>query len=163
MNYKEFVFLFKKQLETLSYPKQIDLALTVCNKLYPNYQTFVEIHHWGDPDLLMQAIHLCEESKADSVDRTKTEGMLTKVDTIIPDMDDFGDEISSYALNASAAVYETLQFVLDNDKAHIYNVGVCLTDTVDSQIQEERDLNETEIEQHPNMIEAWNHIIELSR
>jgi uncharacterized protein YjaG (DUF416 family) len=163
MNYKQFVFLFKKQLVSLSYSKQFDLALTVCKKLYPEYQKFCKANDWGNPGLLVQAIHLCAESKAGIADRSKIAEMLTKVDAIIPDMDDFGDDISAYALNASAAVYETLQFLIDDDKAHIYNVGICLTDTVDSKIQEERDLNESEIEQHPTMLEAWNYIIELSR
>lgn len=163
MNYKEYVSLFKKQLDTLPYQKQFDLAITVCKKLYFDYEKFVEVHQWGDADLLMEAIKLCERGKAGLVDRLEIEKMLPKVDAITPHMDDYGDEISSYGLNASAAVYETLQFLIDKDKTHIYNIGNYLTDTVDFRIQEDRDLSEDEIAKHPMMLEAWNYILSLSR
>jgi uncharacterized protein YjaG (DUF416 family) len=163
MNYKEYVLLFRKQLEALSYQKQFDLALAVCKKLYFDYEKFVEVHQWGDADLLMHAIKLCEQGKAGLIDRWEIEKMLPRLDAIIPDMDDFGDEIGSYGLNASAAVYETLQFLLDKDRTHIYNIGNYLTDTVDFRIQEGRSLREDEIEKHPVMLEAWNYILTLSR
>jgi uncharacterized protein YjaG (DUF416 family) len=163
MNYKEYVSTFKSQLDTLSYQKQVDLALTVCKKLYPDYMKFVEVHQWGDADLLMKAITLCERGQTGLVDKVAIEKMLPKVDAITPDMDDCGDEISSYGLNASAAVYETLQFLIDKDKAHIYNIGNYLTDTIDFRIQEERDLTEAEIAKHPMMLEAWNYVLTLSR
>ncbi len=163
MNYKEYVLLFKKQLYALPYQKQFELALTVCKKLYFDYEKFVQVHQWGDIDLLMDAIKLCDQGKAGLVDRLEIERMLPRVDAITPDMDDFGDEISSYGLNASAAVYETLQFIIDKDKVHIYNIGNYLTDTIDFRIQEERSLSEDEIAKHPMMLEAWNFILTLSR
>jgi uncharacterized protein YjaG (DUF416 family) len=163
MNYKEYVWLFKKQLETLSFQKQLDFAFTICKKLYFDYEKFVEVHQWGDAELLMDAIKLCEQGRAGLVDIQEIEKMLESVDSITPDMDDFGDEISSYGLNASAAVYESLQFLIDKDKAHIYNIGNYLTDTVDFRIQEERDLSEDEIAKHPLMLEAWNYVLTLSR
>ena len=163
MNYKEYVSLFKKQLETLPYQKQFELAHTVCKRLYFDYEKFVEVHQWGDADLLMDAIKLCEQGKAGLVDKLEIEKMLPRVDSITPHMDDYGDEISSYALNASAAVYETLQFLIDKDKAHIYNIGNYLTDTIDFRIQEEKSLNQDEIAKHPMMLEAWSYILNLSR
>lgn len=163
MNYKEYVSDFKKQLETLPYHKQFDFAITISKKLYFDYEKFVEVHQWGDAELLMDAIKLCEQGRAGLVDGQEIEKMLSNVDAITPDMDDFGDEISSYGLNASAAVYETLQFLIDKNKEHIYNIGNYLTDTVDFRIQEERDLSEEEIAKHPMMLEAWNYVLTLSR
>ena len=78
-------------------------------------------------------------------------------------MDDFGSEIGSYALNSSAAVYETLEFITDKDKTHIYNIATYYTDTIDFKIQEERTLTEEAIENHPLMIEAWNFVIEQTK
>lgn len=78
-------------------------------------------------------------------------------------MDDFGNELGSYALNASAAVYESLEFIIDQDKTHIYNIATYYTDTIDFKIQEDRELSDLEIENHPLMIEAWNFIIEQTR
>jgi uncharacterized protein YjaG (DUF416 family) len=163
MKHNEYVLLFKKQLQTLSYQKQVDLALTVCKKLYSDYVKCVEVHQWGDADILMDAITLCEQGQTGLVERVKVEEMLPKVDAITPHMDDFGDEISSYGLNASAAVYEMLQFLIDKHREHIYNIGNCFTNTIDFKIQEQRDLTEAEIEKHPMMVEAWDFILSLSR
>ncbi|MFD0765166.1 DUF416 family protein [Mucilaginibacter lutimaris] len=163
MNYNQFISLFRQQLANLSYTKQIDFALAVCNKLYIDYQKFVEVHNWGNPDLLMTAIKLCELNRIDNVDRKKIEAMLPEIEAIAPDMDDFGDNVSSYALNTAGAVYETLEFLIDHDIEHIYNVGICLTDNVDFKVQEDGAITEDEIESHPMMLEAWEYIIQLSK
>jgi uncharacterized protein YjaG (DUF416 family) len=164
MNYQDYTSIFKKQLEDLTYSKQLDLALAVCNKLYPDYQEFVEVHEWGNSNLLMKAIKLCEQGKTGLVNISQLEEMLEEVETICPDMDDFGDYTGSYALNASAAVYETLAFLMDKDKEHIFAVATFFTDTVDFKIREENeDLSEAEIDRHPVMVEAWNFMIQLSQ
>lgn len=73
----------------------------------------------------------------------------------MPDMDDFGsNELGSYALNASAAVCETLEFLLDNDPVHIQNVITHYTDTFDFKVQESKTLIMEEIDKHPLMIKA---------
>jgi len=63
MKYKEFVDKFKKQVLLLSSERQLNLAILICNKLYPDYQTFFKIHQWGDPKFLMDAIRLCEQAQ----------------------------------------------------------------------------------------------------
>ncbi len=121
------------------------------------------MHQWGDVDLLVDAIKLCEQGKTEPANKSKIEEMLLKVEKNTPHMDDFEDEISSYALNASTVVYETLQFLVDKNRNHIFNIGTYLTDTVDCKIQEERHLSEDEIDQHPMMIEAREFVLTLSR
>jgi hypothetical protein len=78
-------------------------------------------------------------------------------------MDDFGSELGSYALNASASVYETLQFITDKDCTHIYSIATYYTDTIDFKIQEEKELTQFEIENHPRMIEEWNFVLEQTK
>ncbi len=163
MNYKEYVSLFKKHLETLSYQKKVDLALIVCKELYPDYVKFVEVHQWGNADLLRDAIALCEQGQSGLVDEVAIEKMVPKVDAVVPDTDDFGDAIGSYGLNASAAVFETLQFLISKEDARIYDIGIYFTDTVDFKIQEKENVSESSLEDHPLMVEAWNFILTLSR
>ena len=163
MKYEEFITRFNKQVFSLDYDRQLTLAIDVCKKLYFDYVDFSEKYQWGDKDVLLEAITLIEQSKTSDIKQNLIDKTLSQLDTITPDMDDFGDEISSYGLNASAAVYETLQFLIDKDKAHIYNIGNYLTDTVDFRIQEERDLSEDEIAIHPMMLEARNYVLMLSR
>ena len=108
------------------------------------------------------SLHKQAIEKPADVSQIKT--LLPKIDLITPHMDDFGSsELGSYALNTCTSVYETLQFITDQDKTHIYNIATYYTDTIDFKIQEERTLTELEIQNHPQMIEAWNFIIEQTK
>jgi hypothetical protein len=79
-------------------------------------------------------------------------------------MDDFGsDQLASYALNSCVAVYDALHFLLDNLPKHIYDIGICLTDTIDFKIQEQQNYTEQEIDKNPLMIEAREYLIEKSK
>jgi len=156
----DFVSLFKRQVYTLSFEEGLDLALMVCKRLYFDYETFVSSEHWGDNDLLMDAILLCEQSKANKIENSGLEKMLSKVDTITPDTEDFGYYNGSYALNAANSVSETLAFIIDKDLEHIFNIGTYLTDTVYFRIQEKQSLPEEKIDEHPMMTEARNFLIE---
>jgi len=135
----------------------------ICKKLYLDYKNFVEVNQWGDADLLMGTINICDSSIAQLPDIAKIKEFISKIDLITPHMDDFGTALGSYALNASASVYETLEFITDQDNTHIFNIGNYYTDTVDFKIQEEGDLTELEIENHPLMIAAWNFILEQTK
>lgn len=84
--------------------------------------------------------------------------ILPKVDNITPNTEDFGN--ASYALNACSAVYETLEFLINKDQKHILNIGSYLTDTIDFKIQEDDELSEVQIDNHPMMIEARKFLIE---
>jgi uncharacterized protein YjaG (DUF416 family) len=120
MNYQEFIPLFKKQVSVLPYGRQLEFAFTISNKLFPEYKAFSEFHNWGSPLLLLDAINMIESYLlTNSIEKEKIEEMKTKIDPIIPHMDDFGDDIGSYGLYASAAVYETLDFLLNKNQDHI--------------------------------------------
>ena len=82
---------------------------------------------------------------------------------MIPDMDDFGSELASYALNASASVYETLEFLVDNNAAHIVNITTYYTDTIDFIVRQEAELTIEEIDKHPLMIKARNFLLEETK
>lgn len=88
--------------------------------------------------------------------------MQVSVDLIVPHTNDFGSAPGSYALNASAALYETLEYILDKNSQHIYNIGTYYTDNSDFKIQEERTLAEIEIELNPVTQTAWNFGLEQS-
>lgn len=164
MKYEEFVIKFNKQVFSLAYNKQLILAVEVCKKLYLDYVAFAQKYEWGNPDILLDAIQIAEQSKTQPADKTFIEQILKKVDEVIPDMDDFGGDIlGSYALNAGVAVCETLSFLIDRNPKHIYHIGTCLTDTVDFKLQENKDLAEEQIDKNPLMIETRNFLTEQSR
>ena len=163
MLYGDFILLFKQQVYTLSFREGLELALLICKRLYLDYENFVSLEHWGDKDLLMSAIRLCEQAKTDKIENARLDEMLSRVDAIMPDTNEFGDYHGSFALNAAASVYETLQFVTDKDLQHIYNIGTYLTDTIDLKIHETESLPDEKIDGHPMMIAARNFLLEQTK
>lgn len=163
MKYLEFVNTFKKQVNTMPFDRQLALAIDVCQKLYPDYASFSIKYNWGDRDVLMDAIKLVERSAVRNIDHTEIERLLVQLDAITPDMDDFGhDWLGSYALNAAVAVINALQFLLDRDSRHIYDIGECLTDTIDFKIHEIDETSEEDTDNHPLMTEARNYLMRWS-
>jgi len=163
MNYRDYTTILKSQTSSQSYLPQLKFAVLICKKLYFDYQQFTRTEKWGDANLLMDAINICQQAIENSVDINEVKSLISKIDLIIPDMDDFGSVLGSYALNASAAVAETLTFITDQDKTHIYNIATFYSDTIDFKIQEDKQLTELEKENHPLMIEAWNFILEQTK
>jgi uncharacterized protein len=164
MRYEEFITKFNKQVFLLDYDRQLNLAIDVCKKLYFDYVNFSEKYQWGDKDVLLDAITLVEQSRTDVVGDNIITKTLNQLDTITPDMDDFGsDELGSYALNACVAAYNSIQFIVDKKPNHIYDIGICLTDTIDFKVQEEKTLTEREIDNNPLMIEARKYLIDKSK
>jgi len=164
MRYEEFITKFNKQVFSIDNNKRLTLAIEVCKKLYFNYAEFSDKYQWDDKDVLLDAIKILEQSKTQEINKSLVEQTLKRITTIAPDMDDFGgEELASYALNTCVAVYKSIQFLLDKQPKHIYDVGIALTDTIDFKLQEKTDLTEEQIEKSPLMIDARNYLIEQSK
>ena len=163
MNYKEFTDRLKRQVFGLPFGRQLDFALTICKRLYLDYQNFYNQEKWGDPELLMDAIKFCEQAKKESPDKTEIETWLSKVEAITPDTEDFGDEFGSCALNACVAVLHTLQFLLTKDASNVFYIGNALYETIDVRIQEDQNLSEEQIDQHPLMQETKHFLLEQTK
>lgn len=164
MKYEEFITNFNKQVFSLDYDRQLTLAIDVCIKLYFDYVDFLEKYQWGDKDVLLDAIALIEQSKNSNINQSLIDKTLSQLNTVTPDMDDFGgDELGSYALNACVAVYNSIQFITDKQPKHIYDIGICLTDTINFKVQEQQTLTEKEIDNNPLMIEAREYLIDKSK
>jgi len=158
MIYQEFITKFKAHTKEITYQQQLNLAISVCKKLFFDYQEFSQQNKWGDLDTLLDAINLISQSLNLQPDTGQTKQMLQRIEAITPDTEDFDN--ASYALNACAAVYESLEFILDKDPQHVFNIGTCLTDTIDFKIQEDDELTELQINSHPEMINARRFLFE---
>ncbi len=147
----------------MSNDRAIDFALDICRRLLPEYIDFSHRNNWGDPETINDAINFCKINKKFQLIEIETANELHKaVETVIPDMDDFGDYDSSYALNASCAVLELLEFLLDGDKSHILNISTYMTDTVDFKISEaEPDLTNEQLENHERISKELNYQLDL--
>ena len=159
MNFQEFNSALKNHIYSLTFAKQLELAVVLCKKMFFDYHKFYEIHKWGNPDSLTYAINLLEKYHEIPVNADDINKLLLEINSVIPDTNDFGDVNGSYALNASAAVFETLQFITDKNPNHILNISTYYTDTLDFKIQETRDLSENQINNHPLIVEVRNFLI----
>jgi uncharacterized protein len=163
MTFQDYIRILREQTNSQPYQQQLEFALIICKKLYPEYVNFVKVYNWGNADFLFEGIKLCEESTIGNNKIDHINSLLPKLISVIPHMDDYGTAIGSYALNASAAVYETLEYIIDKDRVHIYNVANYYTDTIDFKIQEDVDLTDAEIASNSTMLEAWNYILKLTK
>lgn len=163
MTYEDFTRTIRNQILVLPQNRQLQLAIKVSKELFFEYQKFSELYNWGNPDLLLDGISLSQKALSDKPDILKIKNLLPEIEAIIPDMDDFGSEFGSYGLNASASVYETLEFLIDNDAAHIVNIATYYTDTIDIKVQEDTDLTMEEIDVHPLMIKARLFLLEETK
>ena len=159
MNYEEFTNLFQSHVYRLTYQKQFEIAIAICKKLFSDYKVYSLENNWGEPDILLDAIKLCQFSYNKKNDNSEPlRAMMNIVNNITPDTEDF--ENASYALNACTAIHETLEVLIDKDGKHILNVGSYLTDTIYFKIQEEGELTETQINNHPEIIEVRKFLLE---
>lgn len=160
MTYKEFDSAFKRHVAQLPYERQLVLALDICRKLFFDYQQFYEENKWGNPDVLLDAIHLIEQSQIDVPDSNLLTTAIKKVEEVTPDTEDFGE--ANHALNACTAVYYTLEFLLEKKPEHIYYVGTSLYDTIDARVQDSDDLSEQNIDKHPMMVETRKYLLQVT-
>lgn len=164
MTYQEFITKFSKQVFSIDYHKQLTLAIDICKRLYFDYVDFSEKYQWGDKDVLLDAITIVEQSRTNDINESLIAKTLSQLGAITPDMDDFrSDKLGSYALNACVAIYNLVQFITDKQPKHIYDIGICLTDTIDFKVQEQQNLTEQEIDNNPLMVEARKYLIDKSK
>jgi len=161
--YGDFLTQFNKQIYNLSYSRQLDLAIKICEKLLPEYSRFYEMHSWGNPNILLDAIAFIKVSDSSRITPSIVNEITLKLESVTPDMDDYGSGLGSYALNACTAIYEALEFLLDKAPGHIYDIGIAYTDTIDFKIQEENELSELQTDKHPLMIGARHFLLNQTR
>jgi uncharacterized protein YjaG (DUF416 family) len=92
------------------------------------------------------------------------ENIILEVDKVIPDTEDFGDYSGSYALNASAAVIELLEYLIDTNQEHIISISTYSTDTIDLKLHEsDQSLAESDLIHHPLLLRELERQLELTR
>jgi uncharacterized protein YjaG (DUF416 family) len=157
MDYKTFTENLKSHITALSPFQRKELGLAVCKKLFFYYQRFSDENSWGNPDMLLDGINFIQES---NLNTTNIQQAKKFIEEITPDTEDF--ENYSYALNAAAAVWDTVFFLIDHDLKHIFSCCTYLTDTIDFKIQESDELTQSQIDEHQDMIDARNFLLEFN-
>jgi uncharacterized protein YjaG (DUF416 family) len=165
MTQKEFNKKLTKQLKVLPAYRTVEFGLYACRKLYPDYVSFSANNQWGNANLLQEAIDYCETSKhMNGIKNENTQRLIDAVEIITPDMDDFGDWDGSYALNASASVWELLSYLLDKDVSHLLNISTFMSDTIDFKLQEaDNTLTDLQLINHPSIKEEQEYQLRITK
>ena len=163
MTISEFTPLLTRHIKESTPEQIVDFALNICRRLLPEYIHFSNRNNWGDPGILKESIELCTKNKAfQNIEINRFKELHKAMELVIPDTDDFGDFDGSYALNASCAVLELLEFFLHNDKIHALNISTYMTDTIDFKISEsEPDLTNEQLNHHVKIVKELNYQLEL--
>lgn len=132
----------KRNVNTISISRNLEFAIEICKRLLPEYIDFEKKHNWGNPNLIIKGIEICEESTPIPTDRKKIKDLIQKLNSVVPDTEEFGDLSSSLALNSACAIIETLTYLIDFDSKHIFNVGNYMYDTIDFKTTEKPNLKD---------------------
>jgi len=159
----EFSKQLATQLASLEPKARIDFGLDIARRLLPDYLNFYQEYQWGNPEVLKRAIDYITYASGDEVDELIVNGLMDELDLIIPDTEEFGDFLTSYAINAACAIWELLEYLIDNDQTHLMHMSSLVTDTIDFKLQEENsELTSAEILNHPQIMAEWNYQLKIS-
>jgi uncharacterized protein YjaG (DUF416 family) len=156
MKYEKFLEIIERESTSLKHEEKVAICLMCCNRLAPLYSEFAQVEKWGDPALLTK----CREKAATWIIDSKGNSEISTEDLekIIPDSEDFGSLLGSYAQNASIAHSYLLDQLETNDRQPLIWVLHKCYDTIDFYVQEvldpnmEGNLSSAEIEDHPAMV-----------
>ena len=124
MNWTEYREQLIKNIDVLSLERRLDFAIEICERLLPDYKAFYNEYKWGNLDSLTDGLVLCKQNANGlDTDVKSIERLISLIEEITPDTEDFGEVSGSLALNSASAIIETLNFILDNKTERITDIG----------------------------------------
>lgn len=145
-------------LEKLQAHQQLAAGAACCERMLPNYATFMAEAAWGDLAPLRNALDAiwdaCLRGASTEVD---IERSLAQCESSAPDAEDFSSLYVSSAQDAAFSVCALLDFLRDRDPERIVSVLRFSTDSVDLIVQEQGEMDprdpkrEQRILEHPLM------------
>jgi uncharacterized protein len=161
--YLEFNHEIEKLIKSVDGSARIEFGLDICKRLLPDYKDFEVKNKWGDSLILEKAVQFIESNLySKDIDQDELNHLISNVDKVIPETEDFSDWDVSFALNASVSILELLFYLKDNDYSHILTISILMRDNTDFKIQMENvDISEMEIENHPLLVNENNYQLNL--
>jgi hypothetical protein len=160
MNYEDYRGLIKRESASLRQKECVALCLICCARLSPLYSKFVATENWGDDFILSQSRKAAISwLSGTAIDTSPISKQLLHV---IPDSEDFGSVIGTYAQNAGIIHEHLLEQIKTSEHSPLIYVFHNCYDTVDLYVQEILDPNslggiaESEIESHEAVVKEIN-------
>lgn len=164
MDSKAFTSQLASQIASLSKAQQVIFGLDICKRLLPDYLKFFQEYKWGNPEVVQRAIDYIATHIDIAIDEKQVNQLMDELDLVIPDTEEFGDFQTSYAINAACAVWELLEYLLDDNQMHLLYISSLVAETIDFKLQEIDDtLTEEELSTHPMLLKEWHYQLEKSK
>jgi uncharacterized protein len=120
-------------LARLSHSHRVAFAAACCERLVPNYQAFSAVEGWGQPDALQEGMAIVWRwlaGVAQSDERIQQ--VAHACEEVAPDMEAFSSLFAAPALDAAAAVSDTLSCCLTDEIPLVVNVVDAAINTIDA-------------------------------
>ncbi len=148
----------RPKIDDLTAGSRLAFLLSCAERLFPNYMAFTTHHAWGKPDALQEALDLGWKSlEGQTVTKVEIANAMSRCEAATPDMDAFGSELASAALDAAVGCALVLELLIGDDSSKVLEGASQTIDTVDMYVQEleqlvpQDPLRERKILRHPLM------------
>ena len=122
--------------------QQLAFGAACCERMLPNYETFMREVSWGDVGPLRRAIDaVWDACRGTRPSEVQLRNMLAQCEQCAPDSEDYTSLYTSPAQDAVFALCSLLDFLLDGDVGHVVNVPRCSIDSVDLVVQEQEHMD----------------------
>lgn len=145
-------------LSRLQPHQQVAFGASSCERMLPNYKSFMREAAWGDLEPLRGALDLVWSGHtAARPPKEVLSALAFRCEQTAPDSDDFKSFYVSSAQDAVFAVCALIDFLIEEDLDHLIRVPRLSTDSVDLFVQELEHMNpsdplrEKKILEHPLM------------
>lgn len=131
----------------LNKEQQIIFVALLCEKMSVLYDFFTQKEGWGNASLYKLA-NKSLFAMALGEPHIPLTTLLTDVEALFPDLDDFSGDAAAYALDACTCLHEAIMYATDNDVSHVQNSITAVQDSLDLSIQIANDLDPNEPTMH---------------
>lgn len=136
----------KNRLENLSEAAKIIFAASCCERALPSYKKFVEIEHWGDYEFFRDTLNeIWMHAYNKKIPEDRLQQLIKQASCLMPDEEDFESIFTSYALEASIAICNALKYCLTKEIKKLISIPKLLIATVDLFVQEQHDMNPSDL------------------
>jgi len=160
MNFDEYREIIEKEVCSLNHKERVALCLICCARLAPLYSKFVAVEGWGDETVLSQSRQAANSWLRGA--SSNIDALAKQLSKVIPDTEEFGSALGSYALNSGVAHEYLLEQTKSKEYAPLIYVLQNCYDTIDFYVQELLDpecnggVSESDIESHVAMVNEVN-------
>lgn len=142
-----------QQVRELAGWHAIAFCATLLERMVPNYQLFCELNDFGEPTQFRNSLNVIWEYLANSKSKINFSVQLEKIESAMPDANDF-DQFGVFpAIDAGIALSSTIQLILAEEPQGAVIVSKLSQGGVEAFIEasEGNDLTGPELKEHPLM------------